>query len=41
MRTTAEPSLVPKVLNFRDFSNGYGDPDSWFESRSLRHELSL
>jgi superfamily II DNA or RNA helicase len=35
-----EPSLVPSTLKLLDFSNGYGDPDSWFESRSLRHELS-
>ena len=24
------------VLNYFEFSNGYGRPDSWFESRSLR-----
>jgi hypothetical protein len=36
-----QPSLVPNVLNFRDFSNGYGGPDSRFESCSLRHELNI
>jgi hypothetical protein len=37
----ARTSLVPNFLNFFDFSNGYGEADSWFESRSLRHELSI
>jgi hypothetical protein len=35
------PSLVPNTLKLLDFPNGYGDPDSWFESHSLRHELSI
>jgi hypothetical protein len=34
-----EPSLVPNAPNFGDVSNGYGRPDSWFESGSLRQEL--
>jgi hypothetical protein len=34
-------SALPNVLNFCDFSNGYGGPDSRFESCSLRHELSI
>jgi hypothetical protein len=29
--------LVPNLLNYFEFSNGYGEADSWFESRSLRH----
>jgi hypothetical protein len=36
-----EPSLVPRARNFDDFSNGYGRPDSWFESHFLRQELSF
>ena len=32
--------LVPNQLNSLEFSNGYGGPDSWFESSSLGHELS-
>jgi hypothetical protein len=34
-------SLVPNLLNFLEVSNGYGEPDSWFESRSPRHELNI
>jgi hypothetical protein len=34
-------SLVRNLLNSFEFSNGYGPPDSWFESGSLRHELSI
>jgi hypothetical protein len=29
------------LLNFLEVSNGYGEPDSWFESRSPRHELNI
>jgi hypothetical protein len=34
-------SLVPNLLNYFEFSHGYGEADSWFESYSLRHELSI
>jgi hypothetical protein len=34
-------SLVPNLLNSFMFSNGYGEPDWWFESRSLRHKLNI
>jgi hypothetical protein len=34
-------SLVPNLLNYFEFSNGYGEADSWFESFSLRHELNI
>ncbi len=34
-------SLVRKLRNSFEFSNGYGQPDSWFESGSLRHELDI
>jgi hypothetical protein len=34
-------SLLPKYLNLLAVSKRYGEPDSWFESRSLRHELSI
>jgi hypothetical protein len=32
-------SLVPNSLNSFDFTQRYGEPDSWFESYSLRHNL--
>jgi hypothetical protein len=28
-------------MNFGDILDAYGDPDSWFESCSLRQELSF
>jgi hypothetical protein len=34
-------SLVRNLQNSFKFSNGYGPPDSWFESGSLRHDLSI
>src|SRR5260370_21607663 len=34
-------SLLPKSLNLLAVSKRYGRPDSWFESRSLRHELGI
>jgi hypothetical protein len=37
----ARTSLVPNLLNFFEISNGYGEAYSWFESRSLRHEVSI
>ena len=39
--TMGEGPLVPNLLNSFEFSNGYGEADSWFESRLLRHELSF
>jgi len=33
-------SLLPNSLIFRAFSKRYGEPDSWFESCSRRHEIS-
>jgi hypothetical protein len=32
-------SLVPNLLNYFEFSNGYGEADSWFESCSLHHAV--
>jgi hypothetical protein len=29
------------LLNYFEFSNGYGEADSWFEFYSLRQELSI
>jgi hypothetical protein len=34
-------SLVRNLQNSFKFSNGYGPPDSWFESGSLHHAVLL
>jgi hypothetical protein len=34
-------SLVRNLQHSFKFSNGYGPPDSWFESGSLRHDLRM